>query len=174
MGESIMPLSHIQERLHRAYVNAVVAMAGLKLVWDSDVEYGVDCHMQDVKPTPGGMSESGPILQFQLKSTINWKLKENKIIYDMESIAYNKLINAEGRLLILYCLPVKIAEWLNVNDKELILRRCCYWYYVSGPLSNGSKKRIFIPNDQLFISSCLRDLLHKLAAGEFSHERNPK
>jgi hypothetical protein len=131
--------------------------------------------MQDVKPIPilgGGRSESGPILQFQLKSTVNWALRRDHIIYDMEANAYNKLVNAEGRLLILYCLPDNIDEWVNATEEEIILRKCCYWAYVTGPFCSGSSKRIYIPKDQLFVPSCLKELLLKLKLGKISHGDN--
>lgn len=86
-----MPLSHRQELLHRAYVSAIVALAGMKLTW-GDPEYGVDCSVQDVKTfvTPHGtkISEvSGAILQLQLKSTMRWQLRRNHVVYDMEADA---------------------------------------------------------------------------------------
>jgi hypothetical protein len=56
-----LPPSHIQERLHEAYVRTVVAMAGLSLVVHSEREYGVDCHIQDIKQLSNGqITESGP------------------------------------------------------------------------------------------------------------------
>src|SRR5712692_4755750 len=104
-----IPRSHIQERLHEAYVSSVVAMAGLQLQWHNKREYGVDCHIQDVKTLPNGrMTESGPVLQFQLKSTSRSKSRAEKIIYDMAADDYNKLVSEDGRLLILYCLPSNI------------------------------------------------------------------
>lgn len=171
-----MPRSHKQELLHRAYVSAVVAIAGLKLTW-GEPEYGVDCSMQDVKTfvTPRGIKRnevSGPILQFQLKSTVRWELRRNQIIYDMEADAYNKLVDSEGRLLILYCLPDNINDRICVKEEELILKKCCYWFHVTGSLCGKTQKRIYIPSDQLFIPSCLRELLLQLKLGRFSHGNN--
>jgi hypothetical protein len=53
-----IPRSHRQETLHKAYVSAVVAIAGLKLTW-GDPEYGVDCS----NPTLTATSTFEPVSQ---------------------------------------------------------------------------------------------------------------
>ena len=168
----LLPRSHMQERLCEAYVSAVVARAGLKIVGLFQREYGVDAYIQGFKQLLNGeTTESGPILECQLKSTTTSTMRNGKIIYDMEVNAYNKLVSVDGRILLLYCMPDNINHWLEVNEEKLVLKTCCYWDYIAGDWSNNrSKKRIFVPNNQLFTPESAIELMRKLRLGEFSRE----
>jgi hypothetical protein len=122
-----IPRAHMQERLHEAYVSAIVARAGLKLIGFVQREYGVDAYIQGFLELPNGeTTESGAILECQLKSTINSMHRNGTIIYDMGVSAYNKLISVDNRILLLYCLPDNIDYWLQVDKESLVLKTCCY------------------------------------------------
>lgn len=102
----LLPRSHIQERLSVAYVSAVVARAGLKIMGLYEREYGIDAYVQGFKQLRNGeITEDGPILECQIKSSTTSKNRNGLIIYDMEVSAYNKLVSSEGRILLLYCMP---------------------------------------------------------------------
>src|SRR5262245_20909235 len=112
----VIPPSHMQARLSEAYVRAVAARAGLKIVGFQQEEYGVDAYLQCLTQLPNGkITETGPILQCQLKSTTISKNKNGKILYPMEPDAYNKLISSDDRILLLYCMPDNINYWLESN-----------------------------------------------------------
>ena len=158
-----IPPSHIKERLSVAYVTAVVARAGSALSFTNGSDYGTDAYISEVIETPNGkFTESGISLKCQIKSTTSFSLISNNVVYDMEVGAYNKLATRQGRdcILVLLCLPNDAAEWLSLNENQLIIKKCCYWFYISGPKSaNTSSHRIRIPRSQVFAPQAVIDLL---------------
>jgi len=164
-----IPDSHMQERLSVSYVSVVVAKAGLKFIYTGTTEYGVDVYLQSVKQLPNGkFAESGIPLQCQIKSTTRSTLQSDKVVYDMEIDAYNKLVSMDlTTILILYCIPEIFDSCLDIDEDRLLLKRCCYWMHINGSMSeNKSSKRIFIPRDQLFTPESANILISKLNSGE--------
>lgn len=165
-----LPLEHVQEYLSIAYLHAVTAKAGV-LFHHLEPDYGVDASIRLVKKTKNNKYIStGWGFDCQLKSTINWKLEANNVVYDMKVDAYNKLIAWEGRfpcLLILFCLPREPSDWLQCSEEELILRKCCYWKQITGsPTTNKSTIRIRIPTAQLITPECIIELIQRVKRGE--------
>ncbi len=100
--------------------------------------------------------DTGSILDCQLKSTINWSEDDVNIIYDMEADAYNKIILQNQRssiptYLILLCLPKEQINWISFTTDQLILRKCCFYQYISGDFTeNTDSIRVRIPKTNLF------------------------
>lgn len=161
-----LPNNHIKEQLSVAYVTAVSARAGAQFTETNKNEYGRDGYISKVTELPDGkFTDTGWIFNCQLKSTENWGENEDSIIYDIDSNAYNKLVNWEGItpiFLILLILPKDIQDWLYIDLESLILKKCCHWIRLSGPpTDNISSKRIYIPKSNIFDSRAIEILFDK-------------
>ena len=162
----MVSIQHIEESLSISYVNAIVANSGQSF----DVrnrDYGVDGSVIRIQRIKDQYIDMGPAFDCQLKATIDWSIDQESesINYDMKVEAYNRLIrrNENSTLpcfLILYCLPKNRDEWVNLSEEELILKKCCYFYYLNGAeTDNTSQKRIKIPIKNIFNSDAVKQLI---------------
>src|SRR5262245_56455117 len=88
--------NHIMESLSRAYVQVISARAGMNLRLEKgerEFDYGVDGTFHPVKKVNGKLADAGFPLDFQLKATADWKQKDDRIVYRMDSDAYNKIVD---------------------------------------------------------------------------------
>ena len=167
----VMPTSHIEEQLSVAYVRAVAARAGVKIKFTDSPEYGTDVYLQRITRLPTGeVTETGWMILCQLKASTGCEVRADYIVYDMKVDAYNKLAAWEGPtpcILILLRLPNDFDEWLSLDEERLLLKNCCYWTKITGPVSsNVSSKRIFIPRVQMFTPEAVRELFEMIERGE--------
>lgn len=167
-----MPLDpeQVKERLHFAYVHAVVAKAGAATA-RPDPDVGEDLSISLVQRLPNGKyMPTGFLFHCQLKATTTSELDNNYVIYDMEADAYNKLATWEGTapcILILFRLPEEDCSWLALNEEQFLMKNCCYWYHITDPpTQNSSKKRIKIPRTQIFTPEVVEDLLQRVRQGK--------
>ena len=62
------------------------------------------------------------------------------------------------------CLPENDSEWLIINENELILKKSCYYYEVTGERTeNKSSVRIKIPKENLFDCLAVNMLLESVS-----------
>lgn len=166
-----IPESHMKERLHRVYVNAVASRAGAKYT-ESLTDYGLDVTIQDIKELPNGkFVDTGILFHCQLKATTKCELKPLEVIYDMEVEAYNKLVTWEGGIciLVLFNLPIDVNEWLHLDEEKLLLKKCCYWSHITGPISeNSHSQRIMIPRIQQFTPDTVKNILNDIRLSALS------
>jgi hypothetical protein len=161
--------NHAMELLSRAYVQAVAGHARLNLEWRGrEFDYGVDGTFRPLTSIRGELVESGSSLDFQLKSTTNCRVDTSHVTYSMEAGAYNKIVDRNNgrattsQILILLCLPKSSLEWLENNEEQLLLRKCCYWHRLTGDLTdNKSNVIVRIPRTQILNSVALLDLVKK-------------
>jgi hypothetical protein len=158
-----LPSSHMKEHLHRAYVHAVAARAGSTCSIPGG-DYGVDITINEVRELPNGhYQQTGYLFHCQLKATTTCEIRNGQIVYDMEAEAYNKLVTWEGSsfcILVLFFLPESDADWLHMDEEQLLLRKCCYWKHVEGPeTKNNRSQRIQIPRNQTFTPEAVEELL---------------
>ena len=68
-------------------------------------------------------------MDFQLKASYDYRLRDDHIAYDLDVHNYNVLAEAEGipAVLILFAMPSDPALWLDQSEQELQLRHCAYW-----------------------------------------------
>jgi len=58
------------------------------------------------------------------------------------------------------------ADWLSLSEHELLLRKCCYWYRLTGEeTGNSSTKRIRVPKLQRLDPFVVTDLLSQVERG---------
>lgn len=166
----VLTTQHIQEDLSAAYAVAVGARAGVNTHF-SRRDYGVDGSFNEVISRNGRRVESGFAVDFQLKASKLWDLKEGKIAYDLEAKTYNDLVARETRatplVLILLCLPENESDWLDISTNQLIMKRCCFWSRLDGePTENRASKRIFIPQEQLLTPEAVKQLIESVRTGD--------
>ena len=158
-------VEHTKENLCAAHIYALAAMAGTGLTSPEVHDYGVDGTFQDVLIRGKRRFSSGFPLQYQAKASVNWELKDDNIVYDLESKSFNDIVTRgpaqTTMILILLCLPRDQPDWHLVTDKNTILRNCCYWGIPTGNAvpNEKSKKRIWLPTKQLLTPQSLRELL---------------
>ncbi|GBR25868.1 hypothetical protein AA0488_0763 [Kozakia baliensis NRIC 0488] len=85
--------------------------------------------------------------------------------YSIETKTYNDLVTRDpegiGAVLILLCVPDNPAEWVEVSEDYIRMRRCCYYSVLSGdPVANeGSTKKILIARKNVLTPEALIRLL---------------
>jgi hypothetical protein len=159
----LITTQHTQESLSVACIQAFAGKAGVNLNLNATHDYGVDGIIKEVQIVDNMRLESGFHIDFQLKSTIGWKLEEDCVVYKMNASAYNKLIRDPkfpACVLILLCLPAQEDTWLNSTEESIVLKNCCYWHIISGPKTeNNSSLNIRIPRMQLLTPDAVRSIV---------------
>ncbi len=157
-----MPDNHKKEYLSKSYLSAVVAQAGY-ICQMQEQDYGVDAVISEIQELKSGkLVSSGFQFDVQLKSTHIFTKNKNDISYALEAEAFNKLISRRSGLivLVLFCVPELPADRLILSEDCLELRNCCYWFIVSGDLTeNTASKTIHIPRNQIFNPENCRNLM---------------
>ena len=155
----MMSPNFMQERLSRSYVEAVVHRAGFRLSYPLVDDHGID---GTIASYGGGLNR----VDFQLKSTTDYGVRDGEIIYDLRVENYNRLIADDGlpRVLILYTMPSDDRLWLSQSDDELCLRKCAYWVSLMGKTksSNDFTQRVRLPLSNVFNEDGLRDMFKRL------------
>lgn len=162
---------HIEEGLSRAYVQAIASRAGIN-TGRQEYDYGVDGTFNRIQIIRRRRVASGFPIDFQLKASIKWRLEDIHVVFDLEAKTYNDLVRrssdrrAAPLILILFCLPDRQEQWLETDEEQLILRRCCYWTRLTGTQTDRTQSiRIRIPRDQLLTSESLTELLRFVEQG---------
>ena len=158
-----IPPNLAKQEFHFAYFRAVVADAGAVAYVPEGPDIGIDYIVSgarirdEITYAPTGLS-----FFCQLKSTTDWKIRGDHLVYAVEADAYNKLAELKKGLgiLIVYALPKQGERPLSVDECRLQLRKCCYWYLVPRePTTNVRSKTIEIPLTQLFDRKAVDRLL---------------
>ncbi len=172
-------IEHKTEMLSMAFLKAIAARAEVVLsICDHD--FGVDGTFTPIIELNGFKTLSKYSLDFQLKSTTNWKIVNNEIVFDLDAKNYNYMANNNNQeraplILLIFCLPQDKNVWLNENEYMLVMKKCCYWSYTNGSeSSNVNSVRIKIPTCNIFDSETLTDLLEKVKIGSALDEKNDK
>lgn len=140
--------AHIKEELSFAYTQAISAYAGMGCE-QRRRDYGIDGSIHEIVYSKYRKRyvESGHSIDFQLKATVNAKIKNGIILYDLEVKNYRDLIDTEvgtPRILILYSMPKEKEKWIELLDNEVKLQKCTYWCSLKGFPDVPNKKRIRI------------------------------
>jgi len=128
-------------------------------------DYGVDGTFNEVIHRGQRRIVTGFPLDFQAKSTVNWEVKDDHVVYDLESKTYNDIVSRTAAqttlMLVLLCLPASSRDWHSVTAEYTTLRNCCFYHTFQGtPVENeNSTKRIKIPLAQLLTPDSLIQLL---------------
>jgi hypothetical protein len=82
---------HTEESLCFAHIYALAGVAGVNYSANR-YDYGIDGHFIPVKKRGSRFIDTGFPLDYQAKATVNWELKDGKIVYDLEAKTYNDLV----------------------------------------------------------------------------------
>ncbi len=155
-----MSPNFIQEQLSRAYTRAVIFRAGFRLSSPEVDDHGIDGTIVD--PDRRRVNR----VDFQIKATTQWEIRDDTIIYDLRVADYNRLIIDDDvpRVLILFIMPGDDSQWLSQSLDELCLRKCAYWVSLMGmPRSrNSSTVRVEVPVTNVFDQNGLLDMFRRL------------
>lgn len=161
----MFPQQIVEELLSVAHIQAVAAKTGVSIA-TFDKDFGVDGHFRRIAILGNRRYTCGYGLDFQVKASINCKIEQSHIRYDLEVKTYNDLalrnLSREMNpcILLLKMLPADIEQWLNVNGDGIFLGGSCYWAYLQGELSSNKESvRIRIPTAQQFTPDSLSWLL---------------
>lgn len=168
----MLPDTHIQEEISRAYIKAVCNHAGYVLCLP-ERDYGLDVNVKGVNMKPNGNKFNyrftGINVDIQLKSTINYQEDGTNIIYDLDSQAFTDLIEPQvigtKRILVLLLLPEEKSEWISQGTEALALKKCAYWISLEGlpnDLINSSTNRIKIPKRNIFSGEALDKIMQAI------------
>ncbi len=163
-----MTEEHIKEKIALRYIQLIAAFCGYN-VTVPDNDYGEDLYIieNSYNHLRKRYSGTGNLLKFQLKSTTENSIsyEKNFIKYDLEKKNFNDLIERKDSnnplILILFILPYNKIDWVNINNNELIVKKCAYWYYPSDNeimTDNSYKKRIKIDKNNILNSRALNNL----------------
>ncbi|WYD81437.1 MAG: DUF4365 domain-containing protein [Candidatus Electrothrix gigas] len=168
-----IPIQSIEESMSVSWVSAIVSRAGA--TYDIvNHDYGVDLTVRRVDSIGGKRMDMGGIFDCQLKATINWGTDDEFVIYDLDADTYNKLLYRKDNstipcFLVVMCLPKDNKEWICVSEESLTIKKCCYYFSVSGePTTNKSTVRVKIPREQLLTPSTIKSLILKVQNGDLS------
>lgn len=161
----------IKESLGMAYTRAVAAYAGMNITV-SEHDYGYDGTFIDIEYDEEykSYSPSGFEINFQLKSTEKFEIKNDFIFYNLRVKNYRDLIKNKGnsRILVLYLMPHDRAEWLVSTTSHLIMKQGAWWYSLEGmsQTSNEHTIQIKIPFSNFLDADTLKDLMQRVKVGE--------
>ena len=167
------PIKNIEESLSVAYSTAVLAHSGYSVDY-VDEDYGTDISVRNIKKFNNKYIDIGTIFDCQLKATVNWKIENELVIYDMKAEAFNRLVFRNKNssipiILVLLCLPKSQNEWLDITKEELMIKNCCYYYYInSEETSNKEQIRIKIPIKNKFHPNEIKILVEQINSGNLS------
>jgi hypothetical protein len=152
-----------QEALSKAYVRALSGACGFTV---ADRDFDMDG--VDLEINAGGNMR--PSLAVQLKATTTLlPPKDGVIKYALKVRNYDllRISTQTPRLLILLDMPALEAEWIEVGDDALLLRRRAYWMNLLGQPAtpNEATITIDIPEANRLTKQALEDLLNQSATG---------
>lgn len=166
-----MTEAHAKEQISRSYMGVLAACAGMTISTASQ-DYGIDGTFKDVEydPVAKEYSETGYGIDYQLKATVNAKVKDGVIKYSLEMKNYRKLIQTRvgtPRILVVYAMPKEEKQWVIVEKKETTLQKCAWWCSLKGRPEVGNKERITvsIPANQQLTPESLKEIMSKVKDG---------
>ncbi len=165
-----MTINDVKEELSNSFIQILASIKKYKLNKPKDTG-GVDFSITyDVEMKRNGKSrfiESGKYVDLQLKATTKGSslitITESEVKYDLESKAYNDLIDRKKMgnaplILVLFVLPNNISKWVTVKKSKLSIKKCAYWFYPNDNdvhANNDGRKRIKIPIDNRLDIECV-------------------
>ena len=164
-----MHITKIKEDLSICYLKTLSALKGVGL---EEIHHDEDSMDVMIKKTIKLDDERkfNSQISIQLKSTSSpsqYEIKEHEIIYTLKVKNYNDLcVNAAmPSILALFILPEDENEWVNWDERELMLRGQMFWLCLQGkPTSSNSKSvSVKIPKTNRISTDMIEALLIKVA-----------
>jgi Domain of unknown function (DUF4365) len=166
----LLTRNHRQEALSRAYVQAIAACCGMSVSIPQH-DYGIDMILNEIEISNRVRRESGRRIDVQAKATTRAQATGNLIRFDLDVRSYDLLRQptpGNMRILVVLLLPADERNWCAQSEKELVLRRCAYWFSLEGqpPCRHRRSVRVFLPRANLFSADALSALINRMKPGE--------
>ncbi len=151
----------IMEEISKSFLETIANRQGY--FNSSSRDYGTDLTIRKANlcPTRRRYLTTGKAIDIQIKAVSQRYVRhyddpsKSYIKYDLEVKNYNDLIeraNENGAfiplILAVFVMPESNDEWLSLNEEELILRKCAFFYQIPTgaiPSENSHKIAIEIP-----------------------------
>ncbi|MAT98350.1 MAG: hypothetical protein CL608_14495 [Anaerolineaceae bacterium] len=161
-----LPDTHKKERLHSAYIRAIIAHAGQNLMVASEGDYGIDGAVKEIVKFPVGEKSkyisTGHVFEFQLKATQKCKMNDKgEVIYSLDDNAHFRFTKYNGvipSVLIVYDMPDDVSGCVLQNIKKLEMMGCCYWKFMDK--DTLEMKTVYIPSNQIFNAEAVNYILN--------------
>jgi hypothetical protein len=152
-----------KEQLSLAYMHALAAFCGYSWSTPSLDRDSVDIEVRSRTSRFAGVA-------FQLKATSSPDWSAEGLKFQLKAKNHNELVPAAvqtPRLLAVMVLPEDEDDWLRVDNRELVMRRCVWWLSLRGrtPTEQGSVQ-VTIPKANSLQPDALRDLIRRSQEGD--------
>lgn len=163
-----MHITHRQEAFSMAYVRAVVAAAGFRLLGGTKPDD--DSVDLTIASRGAGGTIRSPKLDIQLKSKLGRPPNEPTWPFDLKAKNYDDLRYPSfqvPRILVVVAIPEVHSDWLEQDDECLIMRHCGWWVSLRGreKSENAYSVRVQIPRMQRFDREGLAGIMERLSEG---------
>lgn len=155
-------------RIGEGCLQAVVAHAGYFMKKTNlEDDYGTDYELRELQQIHGKIRDINAIIKIQLKSTTDWTIEDNEIVYDLDVDAYNNIVahNKDGTtklILVLMCLETR-NDWCRMDNTSIKFQNSLFWYHTDAQEYPGvnRSKRIRIPVNQVFDTDAINNFYHE-------------
>ena len=152
-----LPLSERKAQLAVNYLRLVAAVAGFSVAHpDSDYD--------SIDLTVSSRQGKRARLEFQVKCTSQALLgRDSNLRFSLSLKNYNdlRLDTIIPRLLLVVLVPESPAEWLSLDEQQMVLRRCGYWVSLRNQpdTANTSSVVVTVPRINLLTPEALKTLM---------------
>jgi hypothetical protein len=169
----------IKAELSYAYLHAVAAHAGFACcqTFRHLDGAGVDAQVDVKRRLHAESLFVGFSLHFQLKATSREpRVVRRHCAHHLEIPQYDKVRTTEAmtpRFMVLFELPERVEEWLNVSADQLVARRCARWVSLRGApaTENSATIAVHVPIDNVLTPESLLEIATRVSLGEvFEHD----
>lgn len=156
------------EQLQEGYVFSVAATAGCAVELTHRDQNGIDV----IFTRPSGATLEEAILQAQLKCTTTLLPDPSKPTFSFQFNHRSHFDHlAKARSTVKAILLVMVTEpdqsmWTSAGHDSLSVRKCCYWSYLEGQVSDADKPSVRIPTQQVFSATALSNLMDRVQQGQ--------
>ena len=135
-------------------------------------DYGIDVLLWHQVDRDGHIRDLSPVLHFQIKSTENYRIVGDEIVYQLENKTLNDVITrninqSTPLIVILLILPSEEGiDWMRIDHNDIRIMKSLYWYHSDSTtlkVNEDSKTTIRIPIAQNVNTGSLKSLIEKFA-----------
>ena len=116
----------------------------------------------------GKKHDVNTFFKIQLKTSTDWKIEGDQIVYDLDIDAYNSIIlhNQKGTtkiIIVLMCLHNENKNWCVMDHTHIKFQNSLFWFYTDSEITsdNTASIRIRIPQTQVLNEDSIKNLIDK-------------
>ncbi|KJV28755.1 DUF4365 domain-containing protein [Luteibacter yeojuensis] len=143
----------VKERLSAAYVTAVAGAAGCQVSKLEIDKQSIDATLRPISGQPVSVD-------LQVKATSADCISNGVLTFALPIKNYDDLrqtVRTAPIYLVVLVLGNQNPPWVYTNQSSLLVRRCAYWFDLSGQpeSSNSTSVTVHIPTTQIFSASAV-------------------